>query len=276
MDSAETLKPGLSSEAFEYRVYEPWNVIDTDRLAAGTAHMSSLSLSPQTTYLSPGLQTGCTSSYRNHSEPGPITADYAASQILPPPLSTQAFCAREPQADLEEEMVCIKLLAYLKKCGTQEDQSLETLLSLIQKSDAVLRRILTSQRARSDYGCVMLLSSIIVKVINLCEKVCQEYFQICQSETSEFITTFGEEFLFAFGERPSLETERNYRNADERDQPSSSYRRTIQDLLGLIKQGSAEVSRLLKEPDEIQSTGKHEGLHVEMERRLDAMLNILR
>lgn len=72
----------------------------------------------------------------------------------------------------DEETVCIKLLAHMKKYSTSATQSQHFQLDLVSKSNASVRRILRSQTARRDYSCQLLLSSILTHLTTLCESLC--------------------------------------------------------------------------------------------------------
>lgn len=72
----------------------------------------------------------------------------------------------------DEEMVCIKLLAHIKKHACDDMQPRELQIDLLRKCNAAMQRILRSKTIRSDYSCHLVLSSIITHLVRLCEKLC--------------------------------------------------------------------------------------------------------
>jgi hypothetical protein len=73
----------------------------------------------------------------------------------------------------DEETVCIKLLAHLKKYSALiNDHSRAFQIDLLTKSNASVRRILRSRSARADYSCQLLLSSILTHLTTVCEALC--------------------------------------------------------------------------------------------------------
>jgi len=118
-------------------------------------------------YLSPAQLETRPSSSHWHS---PCSIDHA--KLYPGPQRQPSF---PPKIDLEledEETVCIKLLAHLKK-HSDESQPPETQVDLLNKSNSAVRRILRSKSIRSNYSCHLLLSSIINHLVRLCEGLCQ-------------------------------------------------------------------------------------------------------
>lgn len=244
------------------------SVTRKDYAMTSTGGFSSLSLSPQMSYMSPKM-------LENTHDPRLNFRDDATSRLMSQPIYTPTSHSPEPRPSDEEEMVCIRLLAHLKKSGDYEYQTSESVLDLIQKSNAALRRILTSRKARTDYGCIMLLSNIMTQVVNLCEKTCKYHLEERQSASTDFLGAFGEDFLTAFGE-PSPYTDQRYFNIGEQSDQSAARRQaTIQSSVEMSRDISACIADLLKtEPyDGLQAVGKHEGLHLDLDKRLKTILS---
>jgi len=166
--------------------------------------------------------------------------------------------------------VCIKLLGHLKKSSARGSQSMDESLNLIRKSTAAIRRILKSKKARSDYGCIMLLSNIVLRVVELCESTCQKSVKETIYGESQFSSAFGDG-IYAEPEQTFLNVEANS-NSPEPEQGDV--------LQGLVLQTAdlvAEVGNLLKRKpyDGFQTIGRHEGLHLELGQRLKASLALL-
>ncbi|KAJ9659433.1 hypothetical protein H2198_003162 [Neophaeococcomyces mojaviensis] len=95
-----------------------------------------------------------------------------------PPLSqgvsvrgSQTMATRRAEALPEDdETVCIKLLAHLKRFS-QQQQSYESVLSLVQKTNAALRRLLRSRTIRTNYSCHLLLTNIVLHLASFSERL---------------------------------------------------------------------------------------------------------
>jgi hypothetical protein len=121
--------------------------------------------------------------------PPQFTRYLSPAQLEARPISRQSSCTVDhsklhPQrygtlsrnADVafeDEETVCIKLLAHLKKHSADDMQPREMQLDLLRKSNAAVRRILRGKSIQTDYSCHLLLSSIINHLVRLCERLCQ-------------------------------------------------------------------------------------------------------
>jgi len=106
---------------------------------------------------------------RQHLVPSITSRSRISNQSLVPPGSRQSS---PPSAPEDEETVCIKLLAHLKKYSSSSRQTRQFQLDLLSKSNASVRRILRSQSVRRDYTCQLLLSSIMTHLTTLCEYLC--------------------------------------------------------------------------------------------------------
>lgn len=121
--------------------------------------------------------------------PPQFTRYLSPAQLDARPISRQSSCPIDPMklhpqryATLprhsdpsleDEETVCIKLLAHLKKHSADESQPREMQFELLKKSNAAVRRILHSQAVRNDYSCHLLLSNIMNHLVQLCERLCR-------------------------------------------------------------------------------------------------------
>jgi len=219
---------------------------------------------PQVEYLSPMLL---------ERKPGasiePVE-QHADGCFLTPSLPTPAYRTPEVQQSDDEEMICLKLLGHLKKTSYTENSSVDDMMSTLKKSTAVIRRILKSKNARSDYSCLLLISNILMKVVEICEKASQRQFAEPSQSDAQFLTNFDENFC--------NESEQGYYYADlQSDYSSSVQGERLRDLLERIAELCAEVGGLLKNKplNGFQTIGRHEGLHVDLGRRLQICLNLL-
>jgi hypothetical protein len=243
---------------------DSYNFMDRKDSLPGSTGLPTPALSPpQYAYLSPMmLEAGPQSVVDSACN---TAAQFLAPAKPPPPTRTP-----EPQLAEDEEMVCIKLLGHLKRSSTNEHQSLDDLVNTIKKSNAVIRRILKSKKARSDYGCVMLLSNIMLRVVDLCERVAQQHFEEPDEEDAHFLAAFNDNFF--------NDAEQNYFNTDFPMGPSEADRGVM--LRELVTQSVDLVltvgSLLQRKPlNGFQTVGRHEALHLELGQRLRAALCLL-
>jgi hypothetical protein len=263
-----TRHPGVAS--VPHREPSPAQTVDSyifmdrkDSLPGSTGLPTPALSPPQYAYLSPMmLESGPQSVLDN---PCNTTA-----QFLAPAKPTPSARTPEPQQAEDEEMVCIKLLVHLKKGGANEYQPLDDLVNTIKKSTAVTRRILKSKKARSDYGCVMLLSNIMLRVVELCERVAQKHFEEPDGGDAHFFTAFNDNFF--------NDSEQNYFNTDFPMESSQADRGVM--LREMVAQAAdlvLAVGNLLqrKPLNGFQAVGRHEALHLELGQRLKASMSLL-
>ncbi|KAH0845811.1 hypothetical protein FOPE_11903 [Fonsecaea pedrosoi] len=210
--------------------------------------------------------------------PPQFTRYLSPAQLETRPMSRQSSCPVDPsrlqppvygaplprngELGLEdEETVCIKLLAHLKKHSSDESQPREMQIELLKKSNAAVRRILRSKSVRADYSCHLLLSNIINHLVRLCERLCQGRLEECGLVHMEC------QFL---QEQVHFEAMPGFF-----DTPVPSAVPTPdQDLLGsLVKEVivfTSIVGDFLKKKPlyGFQHLGRHETFHVELEQRL--------
>lgn len=92
-------------------------------------------------------------------------------QSIPAQYAMRSQSARHQAYHVEDdETVCLRLLSHLKQFSSQQRQPLQLTLSLVHRTNATIRRLLRSRTIRSDYTCHLLLTSIVLHLISLCEK----------------------------------------------------------------------------------------------------------
>ena len=213
---------------------------------------------PQYAYLSPMM-------LENRPHSAAKFASNTTSQFLAPSKPAPAARTPEPQQAEDEEMICIKLLGHLKKSSGKDNQSLDDLVSTIKKSNAVVRRIMKSKKARSDYGCVMLLSNMMLRVVDLCDRAVQKHFVEPEGGEANFFSAFNDNFF--------NEPEQAYFNTDFQADRGAMLREMLMQSAELV---SAVGNLLLRKPlNGFQTIGRHEALHVELGQRLQASLKLL-
>ena len=246
------------------RTAESYNFQDRKTSLPDSTGLPTPALSPpQFAYLSPMMLENIAPLSRTMS-------DNTSSRLLAPPLPSPACRPPQPQPAADEEMVCIKLLGHLKRSSAKDHQSLDDHLSLIKKSNAAIRRILKSRKARSDYACVMLLSNIIIRVVELCERVSKMHYDEPECGDATFLSAFNDNFF--------NESEQTYFNADIQVEPFKPERgATLREIFMQALDLVSTVGNLLKRKPLIgfQSIGRHEALHLDLEKRLNASLAFL-
>jgi hypothetical protein len=236
-----------------------------DSLPSSTGLPTPALSPPQYAYLSPMMLEN-----RPQSVVNPPKNTSTTSQFLAPSRPISAARNPEPRQAEDEEMVCIKLLGHLKKSNAKEEQSLDDLVSTIKKSDAVIRRILKSKKARADYGCIMLLSNTMIKVVDLCERVAHEHFEEPDGEDAHFLSAFDDNFF--------NDPEQNYFNTDFPMESSQADRGAmLREMLAQTADLVLAVGNLLqrKPLNGFQAVGRHEALHMELGQRLKATVKLL-
>lgn len=162
----------------------------------------------------------------------------------------------------DEETVCIKLLAHLKKYSASSRLGRGFQLDLLTKSNASIRRILRSQNLRNDHSCQFLLTSIMTHLAVLCENLCSTAQDRARSETQTIAPpTHAESF--------------DMRTGLVQCQTSSE---TLRPLVLETCSLNTEVGNLLKRQplDGFQIFGKWETYTIELALRLEEALVTLR
>lgn len=71
----------------------------------------------------------------------------------------------------DDETMCLKLLAHLKRFSTQQRQPFQATLFLVHKTNAAIKRLLRSRTIRSEYTCHLLLTNIMLHLASIYEQV---------------------------------------------------------------------------------------------------------
>lgn len=200
------------------------------------------------------------------------TAPIDPRRLYPPANTTTPFFARHvehpPLTPEDEETVCIKLLAHLKKHSSDESQPRETQLQLLKKCNAAVRRILHSKTIRSSYTCHLLLSNILSHLVRLCERLCLDMdmnssedaarsleSQFLQDQVHyEAVPGYFENVAVHIPQQPLQASEQETMMALNRE--VMSFASTVADMLKRKPLGG------------FQTLGRHESFHAELEQRL--------
>ncbi len=243
---------------------ESYNFQDRKTSLPGSTGLPTPAFSPpQYAYLSPMI-------LENTAPTSSTISDNTCSRFLAPPMPSPASRTPQPQPADDEEMVCIKLLGHLKKSSAKEHLSMDDHLNLIRKSNAAIRRILKSKKARSDYACVMLLSNIIMRVVEVCEKVSGIHCESPESGDATFLSSLNDNFF--------NDSDQIYFNADIQNEPFRPDRgATLQAMIMHVIELVSTVGNLLKRKplNGFQTIGRHEALHLDLEKRLNTSLALL-
>lgn len=236
--------------------------INSDMTFFGNSGLPTPALSPpQFRYLSPAaLET------RPASSQQALAVVAEPSTLVPPRYPASALRTPEPAAE-DDETVCIRLLAHLKKYS-HDDQHLtrEAQLNLLGKSNAAVRRILRSKSVKSNYSCHLLLSSIMIHLVRLCEKACSRKVDEAKNMDSQFLQ-----------EQVPFDTVPGYFDAHVHQHQPPQDHETIQSLVKEAMLFTSTVGDMLKRKplNGFQALGRHESLHVDLERRLKNALALL-
>lgn len=209
---------------------------------------------PQISYLSPmALET------RPASRQSSIMIN---TNMLRPASAAPMQRTPEPQAPEDEEMVCIKLLAHIKK-QSQVQQTPDSAISLLRKVNAALKRIIASKTARSDYSCQLLLTSILNSLVAHCERTSRLHLA---ARTTPQNCAF----------QPSSE----YFNANFPPQQSQSdvaEAAILSELIHTVSNIAATLADSLKRKplNGFQTLGRHESLMLTLGQRLKVTLAAL-
>ncbi|KAL2441712.1 hypothetical protein ABEF95_016222 [Exophiala dermatitidis] len=180
---------------------------------------------------------------------------------------TQKPC-RVPE---DEETVCIKLLAHLKRHRRDETRPLGAQVELLKKSNAVVRRILKSKNVRSDYACQLLLSNVLDNLVRLCEQLYDQQLTlkaVSLDDVSQFLH-----------DEPDMGMESSMLNGGSiQQQPLTAPDREALPILAkdVLSLNSTVSNMLKKRPlDGFQMLGRHETFHIAMEQRLMRVIAVL-
>lgn len=195
------------------------------------------------------------------------------SKLYPPPRSAAAPASfirtttgESPVTADDQETVCIKLLAHLKRHAGDRTQPRESQLILLQKSNAAVRRILHSKSIRSAYTCHLILSSILNQLVLLCERLCQQCTLL--PEESSLPTNLDSQFI---QEQGHCETVPGYLDATPMAvAPSLNHELMVAQVKDVRSFASTLGAMLKKKPlGGFQTLGRQETFHAELEQRLE-------
>lgn len=106
-----------------------------------------------------------------------MTPSTQTSSILPASTTDQTTLyhlsgpSSQIQSIEDDEIMLIKLLTQLKKLSLQTHHTFRSAVSLVDKTNAAIKRMLHSRTVRTDYTCHLLLTSILVHLVTFCELV---------------------------------------------------------------------------------------------------------
>jgi hypothetical protein len=182
------------------------------------------------------------------------------TNLLRPASASQMQHTPEPQVPEDEEMVCIKLLAHIKK-QSQVHQTVDSGIALLRKVNAALKRIMASKVARSEYACQLLLTGILNSLVAHCERTNRLYLDSLVQQTTQQ--------TFAF--QPSSE----YFNASfPTGQPDPTSLAVLRDLIQTVSNICSTLADSLKRKplNGFQTLGRHESLMLTLTQRLKVSL----
>jgi len=211
---------------------------------------------PDKQYLSPGdLEARC------QSRPHTSTPFRQTAQVASHPSIPEAF----QLLDEDDETVCIKLLAHLKRVSTHGQHTFVSTVALINRINAALRRLLQSRTVRTNYTCQLLLTNVVLYLATFCERLLDvpELSNIA-NPAIEFI----HEAYLTEGDNTAL--------SDQKQMPSqtsiwkSMAKHSIHEAIVLCSTTGDLLKR--KPLTGFQILGKQESAHIEIDVRLRRVL----
>ncbi|KAJ4509242.1 hypothetical protein HRR83_006238 [Exophiala dermatitidis] len=180
--------------------------------------------------------------------------------------STMPVIQKPGRVPEDEETVCIKLLAHLKRHRRDETGLLAAQVELLKKSNAVVRRILKSKNVRSDYACQLLLSNVLDNLVRLCEQLCD------QQSTLKVVPITSDDVSQFLHDEPDMGMESSMLNGGSiQQQPLTPPDGEVLPILAkdVLSLNSTVSDMLKKRPlDGFQMLGRHETFHIALEQRL--------
>jgi hypothetical protein len=210
---------------------------------------------PQVGYLSPmALET------RPVSRQSSIMTN---TNMLHPGIAPPIQRTPESPAPEDEEMVCIKLLAHIKK-QSQIQQTPDSAISLLRKVNAALKRIIASKTSRSDYSCQLLITSILNALVAHCERTSKLHLD-ARTTQQTFAFQHSSEYFNA-----SLP-------AQQSQSQSQADAETLRELIQTVSNITASLADSLKRKplNGFQTLGRHESLMLTLGQRLKITLAAL-
>lgn len=210
------------------------------------------SMSPQQTQnLSPPVLEAMTPSTQASAIITASTADQTTLYHLSGP--TTQFQQLE-----DDEIMLIKLLTQLKRLSMQNHHTFRSAISLVDKTNAAIKRMLQSRTVRTDYTCHLLLTNILMHLVTFCELV--STLRGSQAD-NELVMDMN------FGEYDSEMTQ------DQASTLQFAARKAIRDTVTIC----TSVGNLLKRVplNGFQIVGRNEGALIELEKRLRHTITLL-
>lgn len=209
---------------------------------------------PEMKFLTPSELEATTPNARPPST-GPVLYDSSD-----PTLSrASTFYHQRPHAE-DDETIAIKLLAHLKRLSNQERQSFNSVASLVNKTNAALRRLLRSDTVKNDYTCHLLLTNIMTHLAGFCEQL----MVLRETATEDLIA----ESHLTQGDNEMFLDQRSH--SAQQGQLSSIVKNSIHESAALC----TSIGNLLKRKplNGFQVLGRHESAQLDIERRLRDMV----
>lgn len=165
----------------------------------------------------------------------------------------------------DDETVCIKLLAHLKRFSTHGRHNFVGILTLINKVNAALRRLLQSRTIRTDYTCQLLLTNVLLHIAMLCEQLLDvpEPSNAAHPEID-----FLHEAYLTEGDNTAFPDQRQM--PGEASTAKLMAKHPVQEAIVLCSTSGDLLKR--KPLSGFQILGKQEGAHVEIDIRLRRVL----
>lgn len=172
--------------------------------------------------------------------------------------------ANQPQPE-DDESVCLKLLAHIKQCSTQDHHTFASMLALVNKTNAALGKLLQSRTIRRDYPCQLLLTNIVLHLATLCE-------QLLDHREPSYTSNPEQEFI-----HESYLTESDEGIYPDKRQTHSQAAVSKSNAKHTVREATmlcSAIGDLLKRKPQngFQTLGRHESAHVEIDIRLKRIL----
>jgi len=242
-------------------------------LSLGTSETGTLSTADDMSYmLHPGLLTPSMSppEIKFVSSSG-LEAPSGTSPLNMPP-ADQGVNVRHLQPGIQrraealpqdDETICIKLLAHLKRFS-QRQQSYESVLWLVQKTNATLRRLLRSRTIRADYMCHLLLTNIVLRLATFCKQL----IPVPQPQNTPCENEFVHDSYLVDGTSNSCDI--RWPQNDTSQDMRASAKNTVKEST-IINSGIGDL--LKRKPlNGFQVLGRHESAHLEIDIQLRRIL----
>lgn len=213
---------------------------------------------PEMQFLSPSDLEACSHSRSSSTK--------LLNQGMPVQFGTQSQSVRQHLYQVEDdETVCIKLLAHLKRFSSQQQQSLQATQSLVSKTNAAIKQLLRSRTIRTEYMCHLLLTNIVMHLAAICEQMLTMQ---CSQTNSYSDQDFINECYLAENEQESSPDLGGHEPSPP--EPNSSAKDAVHESALLC----SNIGDLLKRKplNGFQILGRHESALIEVEVRLKRVI----